>query len=161
MSKKIIKFIKDFVFKFQQEGIFKESAALTFVTLLGFVPFMIFIFFLLPELPFLKIQNQFKDLLISIFLPSSAEQISAYITQIINKKISFNLFNFVILIITSFSLFKIINDSFDNILNVHELRKQDFLTNFVKFLGMTIFGGLLILILLSATSIPLVTKFVS
>jgi len=158
---KFFKVIKLFLNKFNNEGIFKESAALTFVTLLGFVPFLIFILFLLPELPFLKIQDQFKDFLITVFLPSSAEQISEYIAQIVSKKIPFNLFNFIILIITSYSLFKIINDSFDHILNVHELRKQDFLTNIVKFLGMVIFGGLLILILFSATSIPLVTRFIS
>ncbi len=161
MNKKIIKFFKEFWEKFSAEGIFKESAALTFVTLLGFIPFLIFILFLLPELPFLKVQDQFKDILIKVFLPSSAEQISLYIAQIISKKIPFNLFNFIILVVTSYSLFKIINDSFDNILNVHPLRKQDFLTLIVKFLGMVIFGGLLILVLLSATSIPLVTNFIS
>ncbi len=159
MNNKIIKLFKAFGKKFSEEKIFKESAALTFVTLVGFVPFIIFIIFFLPQLPFLKLESQLSDILISIFLPSSAEQIKEYISQIANQKISFNLFSFMILLITSYSLFKIINDSFDNILNVHELRKKDFLFNFVKFLGMTIFGSLLLLILLSATSIPIVSKF--
>ena len=61
--------------------------------------------------------------------------------------------------LTSYSLFKIINDSFDNILNVHEKRKRGVIYNFIKFLGMTIFGSLLILLLLSATSISIVSKF--
>lgn len=160
MNKRISLFFRSFIRKFNEESIFKESAALTFVTVLGFIPFVIFILFLLPELPFLKIETQIQELIISIFVPSSAEQISEYISNIINQKIPFNLFNFIILLITSYSLFKIINDSFDNILNVHELRKKGFLTNFVKFLGMTIFGGLSILLLLAAASIPVVSHFI-
>ncbi|KQC06545.1 MAG: hypothetical protein APR54_01570 [Candidatus Cloacimonas sp. SDB] len=160
MSKKIKKFLQAFWVKFSQEGIPKESAALTFVTILGFVPFLIFILFLLPELPFLQLETQLKDIIISIFVPSSAEHITEYINQLINQKIPFNLFNFIILLITSFSLFKIINDSFDNILNVHELKKKGFVTNMVKFFGMTVFGGILILILFSATSMPIVNKFI-
>ncbi len=161
MNKGLITFFKAFKKKYNEEGIFKESAALTFITLLGFVPFIIFLLFFLPELPFLKLQSHFKELLISVFLPDSAEQISEYVTQLASKKIPFNLFNFIILLITSFSLFKIINDSFDRILNVHEFKKKDFLSNFIKFLGMTIFGGLVILILFSASSIPVVSKFIT
>jgi len=158
MNNKIFSFINAFRKKFSEEGVFKESAALTFVTLLGFIPFIIFILFFLPKLPFLKLESHFKDMMISVFLPSSVEQISEYITEIASKKIHFNLFNFIILFITSFSLFKIINDSFDRILNVHEKRKNDFLSNTIKFIGMTIFGSLLILILFSASSFPLISE---
>jgi len=160
MSKKLIGFVKAFWTKFSHEGIPKESAALTFVTILGFVPFLIFLLFLLPELPFLQIETQLKDIVISIFVPESADQITEYISQFVNQKIPFNLFSFLILLVTSFSLFKIINDSFDNILNVHELRKKGVIANIIKFFGMTVFGGLLLLILFSATSIPIVNIFV-
>nr|MBC8383910.1 YihY/virulence factor BrkB family protein [Candidatus Cloacimonadota bacterium] len=100
---KFIEIIKAFRKKYNDEGIFKESAALTFVTLLGFIPFIIFIIFFLPKLPFLKIEDHFKDVMISIFLPSSAEQISEYVKQIAGQKIPFNLFNFIVLLVTSFS----------------------------------------------------------
>ncbi len=156
---KFFQFLKAFRIKFKKEGIYRESAALTFVTLMGFIPFIIFLLFFLPELPFLKLETHLSDILISIFLPESAEQISIFIKEIANQKISFNLFSFIVLLITSYSLFKIINDSFDNILNVHETRKRGLLFNFIKFMGMTVFGSLLILLLLSTTSIPIVTKF--
>lgn len=159
-KKKIFGFFKAFIIKFKEEGIYKESAALTFVTLLGFIPFFIFLIFFLPELPFLKVGSQFSDVLISIFLPESANQISEFISELANQKVSFNLFSFSILLLTSYSLFKIINDSFDNILNVHEKRKRGIIYNFVKFLGMTIFGSLLILLILSTTSIPIVSIFI-
>ena len=159
MNKKIINIFNAFRIKFKEEGIYKESAALTFVTLLGFIPFLIFLIFFLPELPFLKLGSQFSDLLISIFLPESAAQISEYVSQLATQRITFNLFSFVILMGTSYSLFKIINDSFDNILNVHAKRKRGVIFNFIKFLGMVIFGSLLILLLLSTTSLPIVSRF--
>ena len=159
MNKKIIGIYKAFATKFKEQGVYKESAALTFVTLLGFIPFIIFLIFFLPELPFLKLGSQFSDLLIGIFLPESAAQISEYISELANQRITFNLFSFVILMGTSYSLFKIINDSFDNILNVHAKRKRGVIFNFIKFLGMVIFGSLLILLLLSTTSLPIVSKF--
>ena len=155
----IIKIFNLFKQKYKEHGILRESAALTFVTLLGFVPFIIFLVFFLPELPFLKLEKQISDILISIFLPESAAQISEYISQLATQRISFNLFSFVILMLTSYSLFNIINGSFDNILNVHAKRKRGVIYNFIKFLGMTIFGSLLILLLLSTTSIPIVAKF--
>jgi membrane protein len=156
---KIKDFFKIFFRSYSQKGIYKEAAALTFVTLLGFVPFVILFLFLLPELPFLQIGTNFSELLLKVFLPSSAEQITVIIKQIASQKIPFNFFSFIILLFSSYSLFKIINDSFDNILNVHELKRKDFLNNFVKFLGMTLFGGLLILILFSATSLPFFSNF--
>ncbi len=159
MNSKFVVFLKAFWKKFREEGVFKESAALTFVTLLGFVPFIIFILFFIPELPFLKSGTSFKDVLISVFVPSSADQIYNYVLQITNSKIPFNFINFIVLLITSYSLFKIINDSFDNILNAHEIRKKSFFSDIIKFFGMSIFGSLLILILLSATSFPIVSKF--
>ncbi|MBT3169758.1 MAG: YihY family inner membrane protein [Candidatus Cloacimonetes bacterium] len=159
-SKKIFVFIKAFRKKFNEVGIYKESAALTFVTLLGFIPFIIFLLFFLPELPFLKMGSKFGSILETIFIPESAQQIAQYISEIANQKISFNLFSFTVLLVTSYSLFKIINSSFDDILNVHETRKRGILYNFVKFFGMTIFGSLLILILLSTASMPIFSKFI-
>ena len=132
-SKKIFVFIKAFRKKFNEVGIYKESAALTFVTLLGFIPFIIFLLFFLPELPFLKMGSKFGSILETIFIPESAQQIAQYISEIANQKISFNLFSFTVLLVTSYSLFKIINSSFDDILNVHETRKRGILYNFVKF----------------------------
>ncbi|MDY6915988.1 MAG: YhjD/YihY/BrkB family envelope integrity protein [Candidatus Cloacimonadota bacterium] len=151
--------MRSFFQSYSEKGIYKEAAALTFVTLLGFIPFLIFLLFLLPELPFLKVEANLSELLLTVFLPSSAEKITEFIQQLTTQKIPFNFFSFIILLFSSFSLFKIINDSFDNILNVHEMKRKDFLNNFVKFLGMTLFGGLLILILFSATSLPFVSKF--
>ena len=152
-------FLKAFYRKFGEEKIFNRSAALTYITLLGFIPFVIFILFFLPELPFLELGTHLKKILVSVFLPKSAEQIYTYINQLANQKIPFNLFSFIILLVTSYSLFQVINNAFDDILNVKLHKKNSPLQNLIKFFGMSIFGSLLILILLSATSLPLFARF--
>ena len=158
---KIIGFFKIFWKKYNDDKIFKESAALTYVTLLGFIPFIIFLVFFLPELPFLHLETQISEFTKSIFVPESAEVIFDYITQVTSKRIPFNLISFIILLFTSYSLFQIINSTFDNILNARETKSKNFLTEITRFFGMTIFGSLLILVLLSAISLPIVSKFLN
>lgn len=158
---KVVTFIKTFWKKYNEDKIFKESAALTYVTLLGFIPFIIFIVYFLPELPFLKLEDRITEITKSIFVPESAQVIFDYITQITNKRIPFNTISFVILLFTSYSLFQIINTTFDTILNAREIKSKKFLTEITRFFGMTIFGSLLILILLSAISLPIVSKFLN
>jgi membrane protein len=157
--KDLFQFIQVFRKKFVENNVFNQSASLTFITLLGFVPFIIFILFFLPEMPFLKIGSHIGDIIKNIFVPDSANQIFEYISDLAQRKISFNLFSFIILLFTSYSLFKIINDTFDRILYAKEEGSRGFFSDMVKFIGMTIFGSLLILILLSASSLPLISAF--
>ena len=155
---KLFSFMKVFFSTFKYQRILEESATLTFVTLMGFIPFAIFIIFLIPELPFIKFEGQLQTILIKNFLPESVDQISNYIIELLNQRASFSLFNFLMLLITSYSLFQTISGTFDKILNVHELREKDILYNIVKFLGMIVLGFILLLILFSATSLPIISN---
>ena len=159
MLNKVIKSLTVFWNKIQDDGILKESAALTYVTMLGSIPFIIFLLYFLPDLPFLEINAKISSSIKEIFLPNSADLIYKYIQQLANKKIPFNLFSFVILLISSYSLFQIINSTFDKILNAQEFQSKNFFSNLVKFFGMTVLGSLLILILLSTTSLPFLVSF--
>lgn len=156
---KFLIFLKIFLKKYNEDKIFKESAALTYVTLLGFIPFIIFLLFFLPDLSFMKTEEQISKLALSIFVPESAEMIFDYIAQIASKRTPFNLISFFILIFTSYSLFQIINSSFDRILNAREIKSKNFLTEIIRFFGMTIFGSVIILALLSAISLPIASKY--
>ena len=157
--KNTLKYLKIFWKKYNEDKIFKESAALTYVTLLGFIPFIIFLLFFLPNLPFVELEDQISEVTKSIFVPESAQVIFDYISQITSKRIPFNLISFFILLFTSYSLFQIINSSFDNILNAREIKSKDILTEITRFFGMTIFGSVIILALLSAISLPIASKF--
>lgn len=156
---KVLSFLKMFWKKYNEDKIFKESAALTYVTLLGFIPFIIFLLFFLPDLSFMKTEEQISELALSIFVPESAEMIFDYIAKIASKRTPFNLISFFILLFTSYSLFQIINSSFDRILNAREIKSKKFLTEIIRFFGMTIFGSVIILALLSAISLPIASKY--
>lgn len=157
--KAIVNFFITFNRKFINDRVFNQSASLTYVTLLGFIPFMIFLFFLIPELPFAS-GKSLESFLISIFLPDSARQIGEYIEQLTTQKISFNLFSFLLLIFTSYSLFRIINDTFDKILGAATQKNRNFFGDIIKFFGMCVGGVLLLLILLSSSSVPFLLKFI-
>ncbi len=156
---KMFSFIKIFGKKFVKDRVFNQSASLSFITLLGFVPFLIFLFFLIPELPFIT-EKTLETFLISIFVPDSAQQIGDYIARLTTRKISFNLFSFLLLIFTSYSLFRIINDTFDTILGATSQKNKNFFGDIIKFFGMCFGGVLLLLILLSSSSVPILLKFI-
>jgi len=152
-------FLITFKNKFCKDRIFNQSASLAYVTLLGFIPFLIFLFFLIPELPFAS-DKSLETFLIKIFVPDSAEQIGQYIASLTTQKISFNLFSFLLLIFTSYSLFRIINDTFDTILGATSEKNKNFFGDIIKFFGMSVGGVLLLLILHSSSSVPILLKFI-
>lgn len=163
MSKKNLRtrtifFLKTYYSQFVKFRILKESAALTFVTVLGFVPFIFFLFFMLPDIPIIEIQHYVKEVFFSIFLPNSAEVITEYLSELFERKIPFNILNFLMLLVTSYSLFNVVNTSFDKILNVREITAPNKYYNMLKFFGMILFGFILIIIFLSAMSFTIVSR---
>ncbi len=144
--------------KFMQEGVLKESAALTYITLLGFIPFLILVVFFVPKLPFLSGSNALQTNLYENFLPMSTEDIGPIITELISKEISFNIFSFLVVLITSYSLFSVIRDTFDRILKMEFLPPKDLLSQIIKFFGTIIFGFLIILVLFSSSSLPIISS---
>ena len=143
------------------QNIHKEAAALTFITLMGFVPFLFLILLLLPELSFFSGDDKIQNLLISIFLPESATYISELIESLLSRRFSLNIISFIILVVSSYLLFLSVNHTFDNILNVQERKEKNIIFVLMKLFGMILFGFSLILILFSASSLPLVSNLIN
>jgi len=151
-------FIKTFYQRFMGEGILKESASLTYITLLGFVPFINFLVLIAPDLPFLNLGDKLRELVVQNFIPSSADAIINFLDKLIMPKVGFNIFNFVILIVSSYSLFSVIRGTFDRILSMQLKSSQDTITQLVKFFGTIVFGLLIIVLLFSSSSIPIISR---
>ena len=151
-------FIKNFYQRFMGEGILKESASLTYITILGFVPFINFLVLIAPDLPFLNLRDKLRELVIENFIPSSANAIISFLDKLIMPKVGFNIFNFVILIVSSYSLFNVIRSTFDRILSMQLKTSQDTITQLVKFFGTVVFGLLIIVLLFSSSSIPIISR---
>jgi len=139
------------------EGVLKESASLTYITLLGFVPFVTFIFMIAPDLPFLNIKDKFRDVVANNMFPGSAQAIMQYFDEFIARRTAFNIVGFVILIITSYSLFRSIRNTFDRILSMDLAHTQDLISQLIKFFGTLIFGLLIMVMLFSSSSLPIIS----
>lgn len=157
-ARNVWNFLRILYHRIISEGILKESASLTYITLLGFVPFITFLVLIAPDLPFLNLGEKFRDIVAKNFIPGSAEAILNFVDELFLRRAGFNIFNFVILIITSYSLFTVIRETFDRILSMQLKTSQDLLTQFVKFFGTIVFGLMIIVLLFSSSSIPLITK---
>ncbi len=152
-------FLKLFYLKAMQEGILKEAAALTYITLLGFVPFLILIVFLIPKISFLLTQTNIK--LYENFMPVSTGEVGSLLSQLISQQASFNIFSLIVALITSYSLFKVIRDTFDRILAMEYQQPKNLLAQLLKFLGTIIFGFLIILMLFSSSSLPIISSLLN
>ncbi len=146
-----------FAQKVTQEKVMKEASNLTFVTVLGFVPFLLFIVFLLPAISFLNIQEIMQKYIISTFLPESADMIINQVNDLINNTVQMNIFNIIMVVITSYSLFASISGSFDKILRIENVEQRNVITILIKFFGTIIFGFLTIVLLFSMSSLPYFT----
>ncbi|HOC95932.1 MAG TPA: YihY family inner membrane protein [Candidatus Cloacimonadota bacterium] len=156
--KKMSGFIRTFYRRFSSEGILKESASLTYITILGFIPFLMFILIIAPELPFLNLKDKFYSLVMNNFIPSSAKAVNTVFEDLLDRPAGFNIFTFVTMVITSYSLFRVIRDTFDRILRVGFRYSQDVLSQLVKFLGTIILGLFIMILLFSSSSLPLISK---
>ena len=145
---------------FDERSIYKESAALTFVTIMGFLPFVTFIIYMIPEKSLIGENSALKQMLLSVFVPDSAEQVSIYMEQLINRQLSLNVISIVMIFITSFSLFRIINDTFDRILNIHEIKEKGLIKNLLKFFGMILFGFFILLLIFSSPALSILSNLI-
>ena len=144
--------------KSTQEGVLKEAATLTYITLLGFMPFLVLVVFLLPKITALASQSKLNLRLYQNFMPVSTSEVGNLVTQLFSQKATFSFFTLVIAIITSYSLFKIIRDTFDRILVMEYHPPKDLVSQLLKFFGTIIFGFIIILLLFSSSSLPIVSS---
>lgn len=151
-------FFKQLYGRIAAEGVLKESASLTYITLLGFIPFLMFIVMVAPDLPFLNLKDKITSLVTQNFLPNSATAINGVIQDMLTRRAGFNIFSFVLMLVTSYSLFKVIRDTFDRILSMQFRYPQDLLSQIVKFFGTIIFGLFIMMLLFSSSSLPLISK---
>ena len=150
-------FIKVLYIRITRDGVLKEAASLTYITLLGFVPFITFVLMIAPDLPFLNVKEKIREVLAANMVPGSASAIMGYLDDFVKNRTAFNIMSFVILIVSSYSLFRNIRNAFDRILNVRMVNSQDLISQMIKFLGTLIFGFIIMVVLFSASSLPVIS----
>ncbi len=161
LMQKVRDFLVLFYKKTTSEGILKEAAALTYITLLGFIPFLMVIVFLLPKISNLVAQSGLNKHLYQNFMPVSTSEVGNLVSQLMTRQTTFNIFSLIIAVITSYSLFKVIRDTFDRILVMEFQPAKDLLSQLLKFFGTIIFGFIIILLLFSSSSLPIISSILN
>jgi len=154
----IFTFFRLWIGRIIKERIPRESGSLAYVTILGFIPFITFILMLAPDLPFLNLKEKIADVVAQNFIPGSAEAVMDMINEMIARRMGLNIMVFVILLISSYLLFNNIRSTFDRILSTHAPESTDILSQFVKFFGTLVFGLLIIVLLFSSSSMPIISR---
>ncbi len=143
---------------FVQDKGYALSASLSYITFLGFIPLVMFLLLFAPNLSFLEMKTVIQDFIFKTFVPESASILQKYLNDVLQRRTGLNVFSFVMLLITSFVLFKTIRVTFDNILKIEERKERSFIRDFEKFVG-TLFGGFLfITTLVLLSSLPIIGR---
>lgn len=156
-ARKVWEFISIFYRRVTTEGVLKESASLTYITLLGFIPFITFVVLMVPNLPFLDFKAKLNTVIEQNFVPGSARAVTQFISGLLKQRTGFNIFSFIVLIVSSYSLFSVIRDTFDRILSMQIRPPVDWLGQLLKFLGTMIFGMFIMIVLFSTSSMPIIS----
>ncbi|HNQ44166.1 MAG TPA: YihY family inner membrane protein [Candidatus Cloacimonadota bacterium] len=151
-------FLKALYQRIISEGVLRESASLSYVTILGFIPFITFIVMIAPDLPFLNLKEKISEVVATNFIPGSAKAVMDMINDMIARRMGLNIMVFVILLISSYSLFNNIRKTFDRILSTQLAESQDILTQFIKFFGTLVFGLVIMVLLFSSSSMPIISR---
>ncbi|MCK9557788.1 MAG: YihY family inner membrane protein [Candidatus Cloacimonetes bacterium] len=138
----------------------REAGSLAYVTILGFIPFITFIVMIAPDLPFLNLKDKIADVVAKNFIPGSAEAVMDMINEMIARRMGLNIMVFAILLISSYLLFNNIRATFDSILSTHARENPDILAQFVKFFGTLVFGFIILVLLFSSSSLPIISRLV-
>ncbi len=161
---KSFKTSKIFVLKIFELGLMKEAANLTFISMVAIIPMLSFAFLILPNI--LNVDKSvYIARILDNFIPETAAKVKELIELALNKKLSLNIYSFIFVGFSSFSMFNILNKTFDKILDIHQSHQIDIFAKLTKFIGSIFFGFLLMILIFTLVSasviqeIPVISTF--
>ncbi len=158
------KTVKLFILKIFELGLMKEAANLTFISMVAIIPMLSFAFLILPNILNVD-KGVYIARILDNFIPETAAKVKELIELALNKKVSLNVYSFIFVGFGSFSMFNILNKTFDRILDIHQTHKIDIFAKLTKFIGSIFFGFLLMLLIFTLVSasviqeIPVISTF--
>jgi len=156
--KKFRQSLKQIYSNFASDQCFLRASSLSYITFLGFIPFVMVIFLFTPNITVVKIREAIIGFIFKTFMPSSAETMRTVFNQLVERRVGLDVIGLILLLITSFFLFKSISNTFDKILKVYHKRNGSLLRDFERFVAAIIGGLVVVAALLFATSAPVISK---
>jgi len=156
--KRFYKSLKLIYSSFVSDQCFLRASSLAYITFLGFIPFLMVIFLFTPDITVVKIREAIIEFIFKTFMPSSAETMRTVFNQLLERRVGLDVIGLILLLITSFFLFKSISNTFDKILKVYHRRNGSLLRDFERFVAAIIGGLVIVAALLFTTSAPVISK---
>ncbi|MEA3475250.1 MAG: YihY/virulence factor BrkB family protein [Candidatus Cloacimonadota bacterium] len=156
--KKFRQSLKQIYSNFASDQCFLRASSLSYITFLGFIPFVMVIFLFTPDITVVKIREAIIGFIFKTFMPSSAETMRTVFNQLLERRVGLDVIGLILLLVTSFFLFKSIANTFDKILKVYHKRNGSLLRDFERFVAAIIGGLVVVAALLFTTSAPVISK---
>lgn len=137
---------------------FLRASSLSYITFLGFIPFIMVLLLFTPDITVIKIHEIIIDFIFEAFVPKAAETMRPFFDEILQRRTGLSVLGFCLLIITSFLLFKAISDTFDKILEVDKKQSGSLFRDVERFFAAIIGGLVLVAAMLFAISLPVINK---
>lgn len=150
--------------RFDKDGCFYRSSALTFTSLLALVPLMVVVLSVLSAFPvFDALSKDLQDFIFANFVPSTGEVVKTYLMSFVSQARNLSMVGVMFLIVTSILLLFTIEQAFNSIWRVQ--RRRRLLGTFMLYWAILTLSPFLIGLSIGAStyimSSPIVTEFVS
>ena len=163
MKNSLIKFwqnVKIIYSNFSEDQAYLRATGLSYITFLAFMPFIMVIFLFTPNITVIKIKDVFLNFIFTTFIPQSAEVLKEIFNEMLARRTSLDIIGIILLVITSFFLFKSITHTFDKILQAQKPKKKSVFRDFERFIAAIVGGFIVLAALIVAASMPVISQII-
>ena len=161
MKKNFIKFwqnVKIIYSNFSADQAYLRATGLSYITFLAFMPFIMVIFLFTPNITVIKIKDVFLNFIFTTFIPQSADVLKEIFNEMLARRTGLDVIGIILLVITSFYLFKSISHTFDKILQAQKPKKRSVFRDFERFIAAIVGGFIVLAALIVAASMPVISQ---
>ena len=163
MKNSLIKFwqsVKIIYSNFSEDQAYLRATGLSYITFLAFMPFIMVIFLFTPNLTVIKIKDVFLNFIFTTFIPQSADVLKEIFNEMLARRTGLDVIGIILLVITSFCLFKSISHTFDKILQAQKPKKRSVFRDFERFIAAIVGGFIVLAALIVAASMPMISQII-
>ncbi|TSA23981.1 YihY family inner membrane protein [bacterium] len=164
MKKSLQKFwqnLKIIYSNFTDDQAFLRASGLAYITFLAFIPFIMVIFLFTSNITVVKIKDVFINFIFETFIPKSAEVMKDIFNEMLARRTDIDVIGIILLVVTSFFLFKSISHTLDKILKAQKPKNHSVFRDFERFIAAIVGGFIVLAALLVAYSIPVISQVIN
>jgi len=145
---------------FENDQAYLRASGLSYITFLAFIPFVMVTFLFTPNITVVKMKDAILEFIFQTFIPKSAEVMKDVFNEMLARRTSLDVIGIILLLVTSFYLFKSISHTFDKIMKAEKLKKRSVFRDFERFIAAIVGGFVVVAALLFVSSVPLISQVV-